>query len=85
VDTNATQYLQALNAVCRQLSYGTDAKEVEQAVRAMRAINPSHALLPPLEAKVRHLKTEVGVQSDMHEAPLALPHSATEGSISPQS
>ena len=85
VDTNATQYLRALNAVCSQLSHGTDAEEVEQAVCAMRAINPTHALLPALEAKVRHLKTEIGVLSDMHEAPAALPHSAIEGSISLQS
>ncbi len=68
--TNATQYLQALNAICRQLSHGTDAEEVEQAVRAMRAINPTHALLPALEAKVRHLKTEISVLSE-------LPHSST--------
>jgi len=30
----------------------------EQTVRAMRAINPAHALLPALEVKARQLKLE---------------------------
>ena len=59
MDTNSIEYLRVLNAVCRQLSHGTDAGEIEQAVRAMRAINPTHALLPALEAKARQLKMEI--------------------------
>ena len=58
MDTNATEYLRVLNALCHQLSHGTDAGDIEQAVGAMRAINPDHALLPVLEAKARQLKME---------------------------
>ena len=58
MDTNATEYLRVLNAVCYQLSHGTDAGDIGQAVGAMRAINPDHALLPVLEAKARQLKME---------------------------
>jgi len=60
MDTNATEYLRVLNEVCRQLDYGTDALEVERAVRAMHAINSAHALLPALEAKARQLKGALG-------------------------
>jgi hypothetical protein len=58
MDTNATEYLRVLNAACRQLSRGTDAGDIEQAVGALRAINPDHVLLPALEAKARQLKME---------------------------
>ena len=74
MDTNAANYLRALNAVCRQLFHGSDTKEVEQAIRALRAMNPNHALLPAVEAKVRHLKTAIDRRSDRHETPAAWPH-----------
>ena len=63
MDTNGADYLRALNAVCRQLFHGSDPEEVEQAIRALRAINPAHVLLPALEAKARQLKMEIGVPS----------------------
>ena len=78
MDTNVADYLRVLNAVCRQLSHGTDAGEIEQAIHALRTMNPTHALLPSLEAKARQLKRENDVPSDMHEKPVASPRHSIE-------
>ena len=57
--TNATAYQQALEAACTQLVRGTNPQDIAAAARALRALNPSHALLPMLEARARQFQARI--------------------------
>ena len=55
MNINALEYLNAVREAYHQLDWGTDVREVETALDALRSANPDHALIRILEAHARRL------------------------------
>jgi hypothetical protein len=55
MNANALEYLKAVREAYHQFDWGTDVQEVENALATLRAIDPNHGLIRPLEGRAARL------------------------------